>query len=128
MKNINRVTLMGHLAAEPDFKQTESGKKLCSFVVATNNEWRDPDGKTQKTVDFHRLIAWDYLAEQCHRDLKKGSPVWVEGRLTNRSYEGKDGVRHYVTEVNLQNLYIIEWKEKEKAFETRELAEAGVGA
>jgi single-strand DNA-binding protein len=124
MKNINRVQLMGHLVADPDYKTTTTGKKLCSFVTATNNEWRDNDGKNQKTVDYHRVIAWDRLAERCHRELKKSHPVFLEGRLTNRSYEGKDGTRHYVTEVNLQNLSMIVWKEKEKEIETHELAEA----
>ena len=124
MKNINRVTLMGHLAADPEFKSTQTGKKVCVAVLATNNEWRDNDGQNQKAVDFHRVIAWDHLAERCHRELKKGSPVWAEGRLSNRSYEGKDSVRHYVTEVNLQNIYLIEWKEKDQRVETRELAEA----
>ncbi len=115
---------MGHIAADPEKKVTSSGKSVSSFVIATNNEWLDGDGNLQKSVDFHKIVAWDSLAELCARHLKKGSPVYLEGRLSNRSYEDKNHVRHYVSEVIANSLHILKWKEDKNAIETKELAVA----
>ena len=78
----------------------------------------------QKSVDFHRIVAWEGLAELCAKYLFKGSPVYIEGRLSNRAYEGKDKIKRFVTEVVLNNLHILKWKEENKVVETKELAAA----
>jgi single-strand DNA-binding protein len=124
MKSVNRVSFLGHLAADPEPKVTTSGKAVTSFVLATNNEWFDHDGELQKSVDFHRIVAWEGLAELCAHHLKKGSPIYMEGRLSNRSYEGKDKTRHYITEVVANSLHILKWQEAQKLVETKELAVA----
>ena len=124
MKSVNRVTVLGHVVADPELKSTKSGKSVSSFAIATNNEWFDSDGVLQKSVDFHRIVAWEGLAELCAKYLFKGSPVYIEGRLSNRAYEGKDKIKRFVTEVVLNNLHILKWKEENKVVETKELAAA----
>lgn len=123
MKSLNRVTLLGHLVANPDLKSTKSGKQVASFALATNNEWYDHDGELQRSVDFHRIVAWEKLADITGRFLSKGCPVLLEGRLTNRSYEGKDKMRHYITEVVVNNLHLLQWKKENNSVEAKELAE-----
>lgn len=124
MKSVNRVTVLGHVVADPELKSTKSGKSVSSFAVATNNEWFDADGVLQKSVDFHRVVAWEGLAELCAKYLFKGSPVYLEGRLSNRAYEGKDKIQRFVTEIILNKLNILKWKEESKAVEIKELAAA----
>lgn len=124
MRSVNRVTFLGHIVADPELRTTKSGKSVTTFAIATNNEWFDSEGVIQKSVDFHRIVAWEGLAELCSKYLRKGSPIYLEGRLTNRSYEGKDKMKHYITEVVAQNLHILKWLEDKKAVETKELAAA----
>jgi len=104
---------MGNLAADPEMRTTPTGKVVTSFPLATNNEWRDSEGARQRTTDFHRIISWQGLAQICGKNLKKGSAVYVEGRLHNRSYEDKSKTRHYVTEITADNVNFIHIK-KEK--------------
>lgn len=124
MKSVNRVTFLGHVVADPELKQTKNGKSVTSFAVATNNEWFDSEGTLQKSVDFHRVVAWDGLAKLCSQYLGKGSPIYIEGRLSNRAYEGKDKIKRFVTEVILSNLHILKWQEEKKTVQAKELAAA----
>ncbi len=123
MKSINRVSILGHVVADPEIKVTKSGKSVSSFAVATNNEWYDSEGEVKKSADFHRIVSWGKLAELCVRHLRKGSPVFVEGRLTNRSYEGADKNTHYITEVVLSDLHILRFEQDRKTVNTQDLAE-----
>ena len=120
MKNINRVTLMGHIVNDPEIKKTKTGISVTSFSLATNNEWRDNEGNLKKSADFHRIVAWEKLAEIVCKYLKKGSPIYLEGRLTNRSYEGKDKINYFVTEIQAKDINILKWDSK-KTIETVEL-------
>lgn len=122
MKSINRVTFLGHVVNDPEVRSTKNGKLLCTFALATNNEWLDSDGVLQRSTDFHRIVAWDGLANIVSKNLKKGTPVHLEGRLTHRSYEGKDQMRYFITEVVVNQLFILEWSSKEKTVEAREIA------
>lgn len=124
MKSVNRVTFLGHVVADPELRTTKNGKFVLTFAIATNNEWFDSEGERQKSVDFHRVVAWEGLAELCSKHLKKGSPLYLEGRLTNRSYEAKDGMKRYVTEVVASNIHILQWLAEKKIVEAKELAPA----
>lgn len=124
MRSINQVTLLGHLAADPELRTTKNGKSVLSFALATNNEWLDNEGEKKRSVDFHRIVAWEGLAERCSTSIRKGSPVFVGGRLSNRSYEGSDKSMHYITEVVANNVHLLNWEQNAKAVETRELAAA----
>lgn len=119
---MNRVTLLGHIVADPQVKSTKNGKQVSNFALATNNEWFDENGELQRSVDFHRLVAWEKLSNLAERYLEKGTPLLVEGRLTNRSYEGKDKMRHYITEVVVNKMHILKWKKESNSVEAKELA------
>jgi single-strand DNA-binding protein len=124
MKSLNRVTLMGHVVAKPEIRKTKSDKLVSSFAIATNNEWYDADGVKQQSVDFHRIVAWEGLAKLCESSLEKGSPVYIEGRLVHRSYEGNDQMKHFVTEVVLNKVNILRWSGERSHIESEELAAA----
>lgn len=110
MRSVNKVILMGNLAADPEVKSTQTGKMLAQFAVATNNVWRDESGEKKTSADFHRVVTWQSQAELCQKFLKKGSPVYVEGRIHNRSFEDKEKKRHYITEITADVINFISTK------------------
>lgn len=110
MRSYNHVTLMGHLAQDPELRQTKNGKTLVNFAIATDRDWMDSTGEKMKQVDFHKVIAWQKLAEICGKFLVKGSAVMVQGRLSNRSFESKTGEKRHVTEVVADDINIITFK------------------
>jgi|Deesub1362A_J573_1020465.scaffolds.fasta_scaffold02734_9 single-strand DNA-binding protein len=95
----NMVILVGRLGADPQVQQTQGGRTVARFSLATNERFQDKDGKVQERVDWHRVVAWGKQAENCGQYLKKGRLVSVEGRLQTRSFEDKEGVTRWVTEV-----------------------------
>jgi len=99
--------LIGHLAADPELRQTKSGKAVANFPLATNRLVKSEEGKKQEVADFHRVVAWSKLAEICSQYLIKGMAVFIEGRLTNTSFDDKDGVRHFRTEIVADTLNIL---------------------
>ena len=122
MRSVNRSTLMGHIVSKPELSQTKSGKPVTTLSLATNNEWLDQEGTLQKSVDFHRVVLWDKLAESCVKHLDKGTPVYLEGRLTTRRYMDKNEMAHYVTEVIAQTIHILRYQSDKKTVESEELA------
>jgi len=110
MRSVNKVILMGNLTADPELRTTKSGKNVAHFSLATNNSWRDDEGNKKSSAEFHRVTTWQTVANNCSKYLKKGSPVYVEGRLRNRSYEGNDKRTHYITEVNAERVHFISTK------------------
>lgn len=110
MRSVNKVILMGNLAADPEMRSTTTGKTVTNFPLATNSEWYDDNGEKQKAADFHRVVTWQGLAEACGKTLTKGSAVYVEGRIRNRSFEDKNGDKRYVTEVTADRVNFIQIK------------------
>jgi single-strand DNA-binding protein len=108
MKSVNKVILLGNLTHDPELKQSEGKKPICVFGLATNRNWTTESGKKQEETDFHRLVAWDKLAELCGTYLRKGRKVYVEGRLQTRSYTGKDGTEKTVTEIVLDEMLMLD--------------------
>ena len=96
---VNKVILVGRLGADPQLRYTPSGKATANFNVATNYVWKDQDGNQQDRTNWHRVTAWGKLAEVMGEWLKKGSYVYLEGRLQTRSYEDTNGVKKWITEV-----------------------------
>jgi single-strand DNA-binding protein len=88
-KSLNKVTLIGNLTRDPELKYTPSGTAVCSFGVATNRSWTTADGDIKEDVQFHRIVAWQKLAELTAKLLAKGRKVYLEGRITYRSYDAK---------------------------------------
>lgn len=94
--SVNNVCLVGRLGADPEMRQTRTGKSVCSLRVATQRWTREGEADE---VEWHRVVAWDQTAERCGQYLKKGRTVAVEGRLSTRSWDDPDGKKRYLTEV-----------------------------
>ena len=110
MKSLNKVRLIGNLTRDPELKYTPTGTAICSFTVATNRSWTTDTGEKKEEADFTRIVAWQKLAEICGNLLKKGRKVYVEGRLSNRSYQDKDGVTKYISEVVINDMILLDSK------------------
>ena len=96
--SLNKVMLIGNLGADPEVRYTQSGKAVANLRIATTDNWTDQRGERQERTEWHRVVAWGKLAEQCERFLRKGRKVFVEGRLQTRQYEDRDGKTKYSTE------------------------------
>ncbi len=104
---VNKVILVGRLGADPQLRYTPSGRATASFTLATNANWKDQEGKFQERTDWHRVVAWGKLAEVMGEFLKKGSSVYLEGRLQTRQYEDSNGVKRYITEVVVSDMEML---------------------
>ncbi|MEO6324607.1 MAG: single-stranded DNA-binding protein [Thermoanaerobaculia bacterium] len=111
MRSVNKVILVGHLAADPEKFETKTGKVRVTFPVATHREWTS-DGVRKEVTDYHRVIAWGKLGEICETYLTKGQGIYVEGAILNRAYE-KDGERRYTTEIRADEVNMLTWKKKD---------------
>jgi single-strand DNA-binding protein len=111
MRSVNKVIIVGHLAADPEREETRSGKTRVSFPVATHRE-TSSEGIRKAVTDYHRVVAWGKLGDICATYLSRGQGVYVEGTLLNRAYE-KDGQRRYVTEIHADEVNMLTWKKKD---------------
>jgi len=106
--DVNKATLIGNLVRDPEVKETKGGNQIATFSVATNRVWRDAESKEKKeAVDYHNVVAWGRLAEIVGQYVKKGNKVYVEGRITTRNFEGKDGKKKYFTDIVANNLIML---------------------
>lgn len=108
--NLNKAMIIGNLTRDPEIRQTGAGLPVASFSIATNMVWQDAAGQKQEKVEFHNIVAWRKLADICGRFLKKGSKVYIEGRLQTRDWAGKDGLKRYTTEIIAENLIMLDSK------------------
>jgi single-strand DNA-binding protein len=106
-RSLNRVILVGNLTRDPELKYTPNGTAVCTFGVATNRSWTTNDGQTKDEVQYHRIVAWQKLAELCGKLLSKGRKVYLEGRITYRSFTGRDGQQRSVTEIVLDDFIVF---------------------
>jgi single-strand DNA-binding protein len=118
----NRVQLIGNLGAAPEVRNLNSGKKVAQFSIATSETYKNSAGERVQETQWHQVVVWNKLAEIAENYLEKGKRVAVEGKLTYRSYEDKNGVKRYVTEVLASDILMLD--KKEKATETA-VAEEG---
>lgn len=102
--NLNKVMLIGRLAADPEARTTPSGQSVVTLRVATNRVWNDRNGQKQEAVEFHSVVAWGNLADIASKYMKKGQLAFFEGRLQTRSWQGNDGVKRFRTEIVAENL------------------------
>ena len=108
----NKVQLIGHLGNVPEIKNTESGKKLARFSVATNENYRNAKGEKVTETTWHNLVAWGKVADIAEKYLVKGTEIAIEGKLISRSYTDKDGKKKYVSEVQVNELLLLGTKPK----------------
>lgn len=102
---INKAIVVGNLTRDPELKSLPSGQKVCSFSVATNRTWKDAQGARQEAADYHNIVCFGRQAETVAQWMKKGSQVYVEGRMTTRSWDDKDtGKKMYRTEIIAENV------------------------
>ena len=106
-RSVNKVILVGNLTREPELRYTPQSAAVASFSVATNREWKLDNGETKQVADFHNCVAWNKLAEICANLLKKGTKVYVEGRLQTRDWQAEDGSKRYKTEVVIDDMVIL---------------------
>ena len=106
-RSVNKVILVGNLTRDPELRYTPQGTAVASFVIATNREWKLENGETKQVADFHSCVAWNKLAEICSNLLKKGSKVYVEGRLQTRDWQDQDGQKKYKTEVVAEDMILL---------------------
>jgi len=111
------VQLIGHLGSTPEVRETETGKKLAKFSLATNQSYRNANGEKITETTWHQLIAWGAVADIAEKYLNKGSEVAIEGRLINRSYTDKEGVKKYISEVQVNELLLLGNKASSKVEE-----------
>jgi single-strand DNA-binding protein len=107
MKDFNKVILVGHLASDVEAKKTPSGKSVAVFPLAINRKSRLSTGEMGTTVDFHRVVTWGPVAETACGYLSKGKPVLVEGKIVNRSFDDKEGNKHFRTEVVAEEISFL---------------------
>ncbi len=103
----NKVQLIGNLGNDPEIITLESGKKLAKFSLATNEYYKDADGQKQTKTDWHNLVAWNKTAEIIENYVTKGKEIAIEGKLTSRSYETKEGEKRYITEVVVNEVLML---------------------
>ncbi len=108
--SLNRAQVIGNLTRDPELRQTPTGTSVCGFSVATNSRWKDSNGEWQDRPEFHNIVCWSKLGEIAAQYLKKGSKVYIDGRMQTRDWTGDDGVKRYRTEIIAENLIILDSK------------------
>jgi single-strand DNA-binding protein len=106
-RGVNKAILIGNLGGDPELRSTPSGTPVATFTLATNESWTDRDGQKQERTEWHRIVAWGKLAEICGQYLRKGRQVYIEGRLTTRSWEDRQGNQRKTTEIVAQQMLML---------------------
>ncbi len=107
-RGVNKVILIGNAGADPELRYTPGGTAVSNFSIATNESWTDSGGEKQERTEWHRIVVWGRLAEICNQYLRKGSKVYIEGKLQTRSWEGQDGLKRYSTEVVARDMQMLD--------------------
>lgn len=107
-RSLNRVQLIGNLTRDPELRYTPSGTAVCTFSIATNRSWTTDTGEKKEEVEFHRIVAWNKLAEICSQFLTKGRKAFVEGRLVTRSWNAQDGTQKQTTEIVISDMILLD--------------------
>lgn len=116
MASVNKVIVLGNLGQDPEVKYTPAGAAVCTLSVATTRSWKSKEsGEKQEETEWHRVVMYDRLAEIAGEYLKKGRPVYVEGRLKTRKWQDKDGQEKYTTEVVAESMQLLGGREEAQA-------------
>jgi single-strand DNA-binding protein len=107
MASVNKVILIGNLGKDPELKFTPSGVAVAKFPLATTERFKDAEGNMQEHTEWHNIVLWRRQAELANEYLKKGSPVYIEGRIRTRSWEDKDGQKKYITEIEARQMQFL---------------------
>ena len=107
MASINKAILIGNLGRDPELRYTPSGQAVASFSIATTSRWKNQNGENQESTEWHNIVLWGRMAELAKEYLAKGRSVYIEGRIQTRSYQDKDGVTKYRTEIVGQQMQFL---------------------
>ena len=99
MAGVNKAILLGNLGKDPEIRRLDDGRAVANFSIATSESYKNKAGERVTNTEWHNVVLWSPLAEIAENYLKKGSQVYIEGKISNRSYEDKDGVKKYISEV-----------------------------
>lgn len=119
-RSLNRVQLIGNLTRDPELRYTPQGTAVCSFGLATNRSWTTDTGERKEDTEFHRIVAWNKLAELCSQLCTKGRKVYVEGRLSTRTWAGQDGQQRTTTEIVIDDMILLDSKRPDVVVKTEE--------
>lgn len=108
---VNKVILVGNVGKEPEIRHLESGSALARFSLATNESYKDKSGEWQQVTEWHNIIVWRQLAERAEKSVKKGSTLYLEGKLSTRKWQDKDGNDKYTTEVVANTFRVLDKRE-----------------
>jgi single-strand DNA-binding protein len=128
MAGLNKVMLIGNLGKDPEVKDTGNGVKLAIFPLATSEDYKDRDGNRQTRTEWHNIVLWRALADLAVRFLTKGQQVYIEGRLSTRKWEDKDGNTRYTTEIVGDNLVLLGRKPGENGGPANPGNQSGAGS
>lgn len=128
MLSVNKVILVGNLTKDPELKSLPSGSSVASFSIATNRNWKDANGGKKEEVQFHNIVSFGKQAETIAQYMAKGSQIYIEGRIQNRSWEGNDGKRNYRTEIVIENFQFGNSKGRSEESQEPEKEEESVQA
>lgn len=121
-RSLNKVMLIGNLTRDPELRYTPQGTAVCTLGLATNRSWVVESGEKREETEFHRIVAWNKLAELCSQLLFKGRRVYVEGRLQTRQWTGQDGNQRQATEIVIEDMIILDAKRQGEEVEPVDVA------
>jgi single-strand DNA-binding protein len=107
VRSLNKVELIGNVTRDPEVRYTPAGKAVVTFSIATNRGWKTDTGENKEEVEFHRIVAWDKLAETIAQYVKKGNPLYVEGRIQTRKWQDKEGGDRTTTEIVINSMIML---------------------
>jgi single-strand DNA-binding protein len=107
MSGVNKVILVGNLGKDPEIRHLDNGRAVTNFSLATSEVYKNKEGERVTNTEWHNIVLWTPLAEIAEKYLKKGSQVYLEGKLTNRSYDDKDGIKRYICEVVVRDMTLL---------------------
>jgi single-strand DNA-binding protein len=110
MRGLNKVTLIGNLGNDPSIQTIEGNIKVAKLSLATTEYFKDSNGQNQSTTDWHNIVLWRGLADLANNYLKKGSLIYVEGKIKTRSFDDKEGQKKYITEIIAEQLILLDKK------------------
>lgn len=109
-RSLNKVLLIGNLTRDPELRYTPTGAAVCTLGLATNRSWTTESGEKKEETEFHRVVAWNKLAELCSQLLTKGRKIYVEGRLRTNNWQTAEGAQRSTTEVVIEDMIILDSK------------------
>jgi single-strand DNA-binding protein len=113
MASVNKIFLIGNVGKVPEVRTTSNGKKVAQFSVATSESYKDKSGNKVSNTEWHNVVVWSPLAEIVEKYVNKGDQIFIEGKVTNRSYDDKDGNKKYITEVVARDITLLGGKKAE---------------